>query len=141
MRLLYHQYVRHLLVPAGNNEPEPVCDSSALSYALHTLNEAVSLSGAKLIIVYHPFISLNKDGTMKIDDETEPVKMFSDLCEENGIYFISMTERFLNEYAKDSTIPYGFMNTSVAKGHLNENGHRMLADEVYRLITRIEAQS
>ena len=63
------------------------------------------------------------------------------LCEENGIYFISMTERFLNEYAKDYTIPYGFMNTSVAKGHLNENGHRMLADEVYRLITRIEAQS
>ncbi|MBR0279256.1 MAG: hypothetical protein IJQ75_04680, partial [Synergistaceae bacterium] len=60
---------------------------------------------------------------------------------ENGIYFLNMAGRFLEEYEKDYTLPYGFANTSVGKGHMNVHGHRMFADEIYKLIQRIGAGS
>ena len=140
LRLLYHQFVK----PALNNNnsiPEKLAGREILSEMLAKLNKDVSLSGAKLIIAYHPSVSLNKDGTMKIDDDPEVVKQFSELCAENGIYFLNMAERFLEEYKKDYTLPYGFANSSVGKGHMNVHGHRMFADEIYKLIQRIGAGS
>ena len=123
------------------NVPENPAGRKILSEMLEKLNKDVSLSGAKLIIAYHPSVSLNKDGTMKINDDPEIVRQFSELCAENGIYFLNMAGRFLEEYKKDYTLPHGFANTSVGKGHMNVYGHRMLADEIYRLIQRIGAGS
>jgi len=50
-----------------------------------------------------------------------------------------MSQRFLSEYEKNYTLPAGFFNTSVAKGHMNKDGHRMFAEEIYKLMQRIEA--
>ncbi len=116
-------------------------DSEIMLRLMILAEETASSCGAKLIIAYHPSISLNKDGTLKINDDPEIVKQFSDLCSENGIYFLNMAERFLSEYEKSYTLPYGFINTSVGTGHMNSEGHRMFADEIYALIKRIEAKS
>lgn len=69
------------------------------------------------------------------------MKLFSDSCKRNGVYFLDMSERFLSEYAKNYTLPYGFINSSVGKGHMNRYGHKMFAEEIYALIKRIEAES
>ena len=111
-----------------------------LSQVFQRMHDTVSKSGAKLIIAYHPPVSLNQDGTLKIESNPEVVKQFSELCTENGIYFLDMSERFLTEYEKDFTLPYGFFNTSVAKGHMNKDGHRMFAEEIYKLMQRIEGK-
>lgn len=105
---------------------------------IHNVSETYDV---KIIIAYHPSVSLNKDGTLKINGSPETVKQFSDLCTQNGIYFVDMSNRFLDEYGKNYTLPYGFMNSSVGKGHMNRYGHRMFAEEIYKLINRIEAQS
>ena len=78
---------------------------------------------------------------MKIDDDPKTVSQFSELCAENGIYFLNMAGRFLDEYRRDYTLPYGFANSSVGKGHMNIHGHRMFADEIYRFIQKTEAES
>ena len=140
LKLLYRQLPLMLQQPKKNT-PEKPASREILSEMFAKLNEDVSLSGAKLIIAYHPSVSLNKDGTMKINDDPEVVRQFSELCAENGIYFLNMAGRFLEEYEKDYTLPYGFANTSVGKGHMNVYGHRMFADEIYRLIQRIGAGS
>ena len=139
LTLLYRQF--NLELNTNNSILEKLASPEAISEMLAKLNKDVSLSGAKLIIAYHPPVSLNKDGTMKIDDDPEVVRQFSELCSENGIYFLNMAGRFLEEYEKDYTLPYGFANTSVGKGHMNVHGHRMFADEIYRLIQRIGAGS
>ena len=147
LRLLYAQYIapssRQIFMPSpqGENIAKEPADPEILSEMLGTMNDAVSLSGAKLIIAYHPRVSLNKDGTLSVNDIHENIKLFSVLCAENGIYFLNMAERFLSEYERDYTLPYGFWNTSVGKGHMNTEGHRMFADEIYALIKRIEAES
>ncbi|MBR1437439.1 MAG: hypothetical protein IJ587_02765 [Synergistaceae bacterium] len=116
-------------------------DSEIMLRLLRQAEETASSCGAKLIIAYHPSVSLNKDGTLKINGDPEIVKQFSDLCAENGIYFLNMAGRFLEEYKNNYILPYGFANTSVGKGHMNRDGHRMFADEIYALIKRIEAES
>ena len=116
-------------------------NAELLSEVLMQLNETAQSYGVKLIIAYHPSITLNKDGTISINGNPDITAQFSELCAQNGIYFVDTGKRFLDEYAKDYTLPYGFMNTSVAKGHMNKYGHRMFAEEIYKLIQRIEAQS
>jgi len=139
LRLMYHQFVKPLL--KEERKPEKPAGREILSQMLAKLNDDVSLSGAKLIIAYHPPVSLNNDGSMKINDDPQIVKQFSELCADNGIYFINMAGRFLDEYRENHTLPYGFVNTSVGKGHMNKAGHRIFAAEIYRLIQGTEAES
>ncbi len=87
----------------------------------------------KVIIVYHPSVSLESDGNLILLNN-ENVEKFSKLCTENGIYFLDMSDRFSAEYKKNNILPYGFSNTSVGKGHLNKYGHEMIAEELYKLI-------
>lgn len=138
-RLLYRQFREKF--GAQKSPLKTPASPEFLSEMLAKLNEDVSLSGAKLIIAYHPSTSINKDGSLNILGDSEKVRQFSELCAENGIYFLDMTERFLSEYKKDYTLPYGFANTAVGVGHMNKEGHRMFADEIYKLIQRIEAES
>ena len=95
-------------------------------------------TSAKLIIVYHPEIKLNDDGSLSLTDNPEAVKIFSELCRENGIYFVNTGARFLDDYQRNHTLPYGFFNSSVGTGHMNKYGHRIFAEEVYKLIQEIE---
>ena len=120
--------------------PDVPSDPILLNQVLKKMSATVKNSGAKLIIAYHPSVALNKDGSLKIEGNPESVKVFSEACAQNGIYFIDMSERFLSEYEKNYTLPTGFFNTSVAKGHLNKYGHRMFAEEIYKLMQKIEVE-
>ena len=87
----------------------------------------------KVIILYHPDVAIGQDGKMVI--ETKDISSeFDELCQKNGIHFVDMTERFLSEYENGYILPKGFCNTAVASGHLNSEGHRMIADELYKEI-------
>jgi len=131
------------LFPCENvniNSVKPVSSNNPvlLSKVLKRMSETVKNFGAKLIIAYHPLVELENDGSLKILGDDKAVKVFAEACKENGIYFIDMSERFLSEYKKNYTVPNGFFNTSIASGHMNKYGHRMLAEEIYKLMQKIE---
>ncbi|MBQ9527465.1 MAG: SGNH/GDSL hydrolase family protein [Fretibacterium sp.] len=145
LRLLYHQIEAHLkrwnadktielTREEANNNPE------LLSKVFCKMRDAAQSSGAKLIIAYHPGVALNEDGSLRIVSDEEVTAQFAGLCKETGIHFLDMSSRFLEEYNRDYTLPYGFCNTSVGKGHLNREGHRMMADELFKLMKRIEGE-
>lgn len=129
--------------PLDENKIYPtfLSNPTLLSKVLKTMYDTASRFESKIIIAYHPRISLNKDGSIKIDDNPKARQQFSDLCHQNGIYFLDMSQRFLDDYQKNHALPYGFFNTSVATGHLNRDGHRMFAEEIYKLIQQIEGKS
>lgn len=101
---------------------------------LSKLSLTVEKKGIKLVILYHPFITIDENGAMKILEEPFATMQFSQLCQEYGIIFLDMSERFLQEYEESYILPYGFVNTKVGEGHLNQYGHAMIADELYKLI-------
>ena len=46
----------------------------------------------------------------------------------NNQVFIDMTDTFAAAYQADYTLAHGFANTGVGIGHLNRDGHRMIAE-------------
>ena len=93
--------------------------------------------GLPIIIFYHPGIAIHQDGSISTNGDSTIIHLFQEVCEENGIYFLDMSDRFQQEYEESYTLPYGFANTSVGSGHLNKYGHAMIADELYKLISEV----
>jgi len=93
----------------------------------------------RIIIVYHPTVSINEDGTcsMNIEDGTS---LFKNTCEAIGIDFLDVSSAFQKAYEEENVVPYGFHNTMPGIGHLNEYGHKIIAEEIIKLISREEEQ-
>lgn len=109
-------------------------DPALLGQLLALNADTVSASGARIIIAYHPSTTLNKDGTITFSTTEAEEDAFALLCKENGILFLNMRERFQQEYDENHVLPYGFANSAVGSGHMNKNGHRMMAEELYALM-------
>lgn len=120
------------------SEKNAIGSKETYSILLAKLSDTVRDNGAQLIIVYHPFLSLSKDGTALLDADKNLSEFFAECCEENGIIFLDMSERFLEEYENEAVLPYGFTNTSIGSGHLNKNGHAMIAESLYEIIKEAE---
>lgn len=86
----------------------------------------------EIIIVYHPGVELDSDGMKLVRDSAETV--FEETCRRNGIRFLDVGDAFIRKYKQTNAVPYGFWNTTMGSGHLNETGHRIMAEELYRLL-------
>lgn len=129
----------------GNTDPDLSAESAdendvqedtseELSSVISNLAQTASQHDTKLIIFYHPSTGINSDGSLLLPDDHFYRNLFKEICEENGVIFLDMTERFQTEYDTDHVLPHGFSNSSVGSGHLNADGHAMIADELYKII-------
>lgn len=123
----------------STNEEKEIDVSSYLS----AMNEALRLIrfefDGNLIVLYHPPVQIEQDGTMSLV-ESKTYHIFAQLCQNNGIVFVDMSDSFMNTYEKEYAVPYGFLNTAVGKGHISVAGHRMIADELFRVLTDLDGQ-
>ena len=87
-----------------------------------------------LIILYHPYVNIVDNEGLVINGE-KGTPIFAELCEENGIRFVDMSQPFLAAYEKDNTVPCGFGNTTMGKGHFNKAGHKIVAEELYKVLS------
>lgn len=114
---------------------EKVWGSEALyDELLAKLSNTAAQTGAQLIILHHPHLLLNQDGSASVEGDEEQAAIFADLCRKNNILFLDMTNIFLQRYEKDHILPHGFFNSSIGTGHLNKYGHEMVANAVYELM-------
>ena len=109
-----------------------------LNELLFKMSNSVSISGIKLIIVYHPKTTINADGSLQLSNNSQDLTSFKEMCQKNNIYFLDMSERFLEEYNDKHILPYGFTNSSIGSGHLNKYGHKMLAEELYKTMQEVK---
>ncbi len=91
----------------------------------------------RLIILYHPMVSLAETGELVITEQ-ETTSMFAAACAVNDIIFVDVSEAFLEAYAEDYSVPYGFPNTTMGTGHLSVDGHRVIAEELYKVLKEAE---
>ncbi len=94
---------------------------------------AESVPECRVIIVYQPKTAIDDKGNMLTEDK-EAVKKFANACEEHGLLFIDMYDDFSNEYVNTHRLAHGFANTAVGVGHLNETGHRLMAERLSTVI-------
>ena len=145
LRLLYAQmegYKKKQATSGNEIENEVITTANPkegnkilLGQLLEKISFIAEKGDTKLIIVYHPSIKVGTDTSLQLLGDRNAVSQFEGLCSKYGIYFLDMSDRFLQEYKDTYSLPYGFVNTSVGSGHLNKYGHAMIADELYKLIS------
>lgn len=150
-RLFYHQYdsgLDKLLFPPKTSSTSSVSSNSADYESTTTIDHAPyekmlsylkgiqDSSGTKLIVMYHPFETLNKDGSISFNNTY--TSTFADIAEEYDIEFVDMTSDFEKMYYEEHHVPHGFSTGEIGAGHLNKYGHQAIAERLYQTILKSE---
>ena len=93
-------------------------------------------NGRQVIIFYHPETIIDDAGNFGEDEDI--AAEFERVCGENGIMFVDMYDDFKELYNKKHKLAHGFINTAVGYGHLNNEGHRLVADRLANIIGALE---
>ena len=91
------------------------------------------------IIVMHERFWLDSNCEIVMETDETYKNAFKECCKTNNITVIDVSSAMVKEYKEHSAFSYGFSNSAPGEGHLNETGHRILAQAVYQCIKEIEA--
>lgn len=123
------QGVRLRLFQKDKNK-DNIIEEEKVNFVLSKLKE---IYGEKLIILYFRYISLEEQYNGQIDDDIyyeyydASIKQY---CNNNQIHFIDTTYSMLTHFNKTGKLINGFVNHRIGTGHLNLEGHRVVAQVI-----------
>jgi len=145
LRLLYSQYNSY----RRNNSPAPVIEEKDnfnraqyeywLNECLRSAKEKIE-EEIKLIIFSGSSVDLNNCDYNAVYKPSYYTQALDRYCENNGIFFIDMSQQFLDYYRQNNILLHGFSNTHIGEGHYNKYGHAVIADVLYNTIMEMEAE-
>ena len=86
------------------------------------------------MFLYVPHVDMDNKGQVSIVEDKAKIAAVEEACKSNNIIFVDMGPVFLKYYSDNHVLPYGHLNSQVAKGHLNKEGHRIIADTLAKRI-------
>ncbi len=102
-----------------------------VAHALRTARE----NGGGAVFLRLPFLPWLRGGRVALDDPEEALaRSFAAVCAENGAGFIDLGPDFRALFLQTGRFPRGFFNAPPDSGHLNGEGHRLVAQAVVRYI-------
>lgn len=107
------------------------------------LNQAATVGeqyGCQVIIFYHGNCTIDANGTLQNSTDSTYLDAFAKTCKENEIVFLDMDGIFRSYFEEQYKLPYGFSNTQVGVGHLNTQGHQLIADKLTEEIKELEGE-
>ena len=128
-------------VKTANNAGSKAAESIDLSeyrgkanYAMELLRN--HLGDIPLIIVYLPSYRIEKDGSISATNDIKQKEILQEACESHQIVFVhdQIKTVWFRNYESNRRLPYGFQNSHVGQGHLNAEGHRMLAEVLHKIL-------
>lgn len=120
----------------GTQDADNASNETLLTALLAQSAATAEAYSCELVILYHPTLTIQKDGSVLPDTDEAARKKFAAACEQSGVLFIDMTDCFLQHYEEEHILPNGFCNTSVGTGHLNEYGHAWIADQIVKTLAQ-----
>ena len=147
IKLLYQQYKNYSsqetagvddtagsVSAEGMNDYNTQMTNQILSYIATTASDY----DCEAMIYFIPEVAISEDGSLVFSADDVLRGQYSELCRQNGLLFVDMTERIAEKYKSEGILASGFSNTTIGYGHLNVDGHRMLADAIYETIKEEE---
>lgn len=93
------------------------------------VREFKSATDKPLILVYLPTLPRMEGNSWVFNDaDDEAARSMERIFTQHGWTVIDMKERFEREFRQTGCLPRGFANTRPGSGHLNETGHRLIAE-------------
>lgn len=140
LRLLYKQYQDSQKKTDNSAAEEASLDyvayETGVSKVMQKLSGIAEEKQFPLIILYHGPMEVQELQGVRKDDQDQ-VEIFRKCCEQNGIYFVDVTDRFVEHFNDTYELPYGFSNTTMGTGHLNVLGHSMIAEELHSCVSMV----
>ena len=105
------------------------------------LRDAVAQNGGRFVVVSipvgiqaHPDAEARKQfmRTRHLDDLWYPDRRMAELGAREGVDILTLGQAFQSYAEKNRVYLYGFANTKLGTGHLNENGHRLIGEALAR---------
>lgn len=138
--LLRRLYAQTKSAFGDENEKDNSADvDEAFEKLLSRVNKKMQDSGIRLIIVYNCAVEIDEKGEALPQEDIESIQKFEKACERNNVIFVNMHRAFCDYYNDTNKLPRGFSNSRVGKGHLNQYGHEILADELFKVICSQES--
>ena len=91
--------------------------------------------GFKLIIVHHGAPTVDAEGSFYSSHDSVSLDILERCCNDYGIILLDMCQEFADFAQNGTESAYGFANTRPGIGHLNKNGHRLIAQSLYEIIS------
>lgn len=92
-------------------------------------------AGSTEIIIFNlAHTKLNKAGDVEIIPDQGENEIFQKVCSDISMTYIDMAEPFTEAYQSKHVLPYGFLNSPIGTGHLNQYGHRIIADTLEKVL-------
>lgn len=142
-----NQLKNSLLYPNQNNQTNEkvVADEESLNYEKNRIlvnweiNKLKELYGSKLIILYLPSTPNIIDNQVEYvnKNELKSKKLIEEYSVLEKIPSIDLNDEFINLYKQYGIFPRGFNNTTPGNGHLNQYGHEVVAEKVYKYFNDI----
>ena len=129
LKLVYYQY-NNLTRRSSPGGTAPLTNEGMLDQLLSSAEKTCEDHNVRLMIVFHPTLTVDDEGKITANFNTEDAELMEKVCTEKGIVFINMADSFIEHYLKESELPHGFSNTVPGSGHLNETGHYLIAQKV-----------
>ncbi len=115
---------------------EPAVYQKKMNQIIKDLATTADHHDIKLIFLYHHPLKLNADNTAQTGNKPEFETLFAECCKQNNVPLINMNQVMIDHFEKTYEPSYGFANSKPGQGHLNEVGHRLIAQEVYAEINK-----
>lgn len=112
-----------------------------IDWQINKLKEAY---GPKFIFIYissNPAIVKGKIVATEDKETLETKKIIELDCKKYGVPFIDTTDDFNKFYYEKEKMPRGFNNNEPGAGHLNKDGHEIVADKLYNYLKNINLES
>ncbi len=122
----------------GNTEFDRVSYETAFTSVAESIAEIAKSQDFEIILLYHTRSALNLKNTDESVNAAEQISSVKDICSKNGIHFLDSSLILAEHFQKNYQPPYGFSNTTLGSGHLNETGHQLIAQQLYDYICQIE---
>lgn len=137
IKLLYNQY-RNAKETQSSSAPkhnDAGLYRANVEKTISYMAETAAAHGITAILFYHPALSLQTDGSAAVTYSQDDLDLLAAVCKETGVVFIDMTNIFMGNYNERHILPHGFANTEIGSGHLNTEGQKMVAQEIFRAVT------
>ena len=139
LRLLVKQYndlqMNSAAAPAASAEPQSFENYEALlEPVMQKLAQISKEKNFQLVILHHNHVAFDENNQAYVQHNAQAQQQFQQSCEKNGIRYISTDDAFCQHANTYRELPYGFSNTRPGTGHLNEVGHELIAQVLYKAL-------
>jgi lysophospholipase L1-like esterase len=108
-------------------------DTDLLDWELKKLKEKYQIP---IILLYIPTTPvIDYDTVRTTNDDFYPI--LENHTQKHDITLINMKKPFEQTYQQIKQLPRGFENTSPGNGHINELGHKLVAEELTKVLKKI----